>query len=65
MTTSVQDERDRRPIAPIILSGLLGLGAAVLASFAIVSANASNDGDAVNNGPTELLDPAAVLNYGG
>ncbi len=54
-----------RPVVAVILSAILGLVAATIASLAIVSSNASNDGDAVRNGPAEILDPAVVLNYGG
>lgn len=54
-----------RPVVAVILSALIGLVAATGAGMAIVAANASNDGDAVRNGPAEILDPAVVLNYGG
>jgi hypothetical protein len=55
----------RRPIIPVVLSAVLGLVAATGAAAAIVSANSPNDGDAVQNGPAEVVDPAVVLNYGG
>lgn len=55
----------RRPIVPVVLSAVLGLVAATGAAAAIVSANSPSDGDAVQNGPAEILDPAVVLNYGG
>lgn len=54
-----------RPIVPVVLSAVLGLLAATGAAAAIVSANSPSDGDAVQNGPAEILDPAVVLNYGG
>ena len=61
---NAQGERGR-PIVAVIASVLLGLVAATGAAAAIVAANAPGDGNAVRNGPAEILDPAVVLNYGG
>ena len=63
-TANAQGERGR-PIVAVIASVLLGLVAATGAAAAIVSANSPGDGDAVRNGPVEVIDPAVVLNYGG
>ena len=59
-----QDDRSR-PVVAVVISAILGLWAATGAAAAIVSANSPSDGDAVENGPAEILDPAVVLNYGG
>lgn len=59
-----QDDRSR-PVVAVVISAILGLLAATGAAAAIVSANSPSDGDAVENGPAEILDPAVVLNYGG
>ena len=61
---NTQDDRSR-PVVAVVLSAILGLVAATGAAAAIVSANSPSDGDAVQNGPAEILDPAVVLNYGG
>lgn len=61
---NAQGERGR-PLVAVIASVFLGLVAASGAAAAIVAANAPSDGDAVRNGPVEILDPAVVLNYGG
>ena len=54
-----------RPVVAVIFSAILGLAAATGAAAAIVAANSPGDGDAVRNGPAEVIDPAVVLNYGG
>ena len=54
-----------RSIVGVIISAVIGLAAAGGGAAALVSANAPNDTDAVQEGPAELLDPAVVLNYGG
>lgn len=60
--------RDRGAVPQIaiaLLSLVLGMGAAAAAVTAVLSSTAPDDSRAVQTGPTELLGPAAVLNYGG
>jgi hypothetical protein len=52
-------------LAIAALSLLLGGGAAVIAVDAVVNSYGANDQVAVQTGPKNVLDPAAVITYGG
>lgn len=48
-----------------LLSLLLGGGAAIAAVSAVISSYGSDDQAAIQTGPKDVLDPAAVITYGG
>jgi hypothetical protein len=52
-------------IAIALLSLALGGGAAVVAVNAVVSSYGANDQVAVQTGPKDVVDPGAVISYGG
>jgi hypothetical protein len=52
-------------IAIALLSLALGGGAAVVAVNSVVSSYGSNDKVAVQTGPKDVIDPGAVISYGG
>jgi hypothetical protein len=49
----------------IVLSALVGGGVAWGAISAVVSSTAPNDSTAVQNGPSQPVDPTQVISYGG
>ena len=48
-----------------MLSLLLGVGAAILAVQSVVSSYQATDQVAVQTGPSNAIDPAKVITYGG
>jgi hypothetical protein len=60
--------RDRGAVGGVViavLSLVLGGGAAAAAVAAVVSSTAPDDSRAVQTGPSQPLDPAKVITYGG
>lgn len=49
----------------VLLSAVLGTGAATAAVVAVVSSSAPNDGAAVKTGPAQIVAPTEVIPYGG
>ena len=52
-------------LAIALLSLVLGGGCAVIAVQAVVNSYGANDQVAVQTGPKNVLDPTAVITYGG
>ena len=52
-------------VAITVLSLVLGAGAAGAAVAAVVSAVAPDDTKAVQTGPADIVEPTAIIHYGG
>lgn len=52
-------------MAIAVLSLVLGVGAAGAAVAAVVSSVAPDDTKAVQTGPADVVDPSAIIHYGG
>jgi hypothetical protein len=48
-----------------VLSLVLGVGAAAAAVAAVISSVAPDDARAVQTGPADIVDPSAIIHYGG
>lgn len=52
-------------VAIAVLSLILGAGAATAAVAAVVASVAPDDTEAVQTGPADIVEPGAIIHYGG
>jgi hypothetical protein len=64
----IKGRHDRGAVSGLLVAVicvLIGGGAAAAAATAVVSAAGPNDSQAVQTGPSQPVDPSAVIHYGG